>query len=60
MKNMLRMKTLGAVALLGAGLVLAGCKSAPDLTQDQALALIQAKYDRRRRWARTSLVNDLG
>ena len=30
---------------MGAGLVVAGCKSAPPLTQDQALAMIQAKYD---------------
>jgi hypothetical protein len=31
--------------LLAAGMALAGCKSAPDLTQSQALALIQADYD---------------
>ncbi len=35
----------GTLALLGAGLVLAGCKSAPELTAAQAQALIQAKYD---------------
>lgn len=45
MRNKLQMKTLGAVALLGVGVVLAGCKSAPELTQTQALALIQANYD---------------
>ena len=40
------MKTLGAMALLGVGMLLAvGCKSAPELTQAQALAMIQAKYD---------------
>jgi hypothetical protein len=33
------------LALLSAGGFLAGCKSAPDLTQDQAKAMIQAKYD---------------
>jgi hypothetical protein len=44
-RNMLNMKVLGSVALLGVGMMLAGCKSAPDLPQDQALALIQAKYD---------------
>jgi hypothetical protein len=33
------------LAIIGAGLVLAGCKSAPPLAQDQALAMIQAKYD---------------
>ncbi|MGC9158787.1 MAG: hypothetical protein ACP5FH_07325 [Terracidiphilus sp.] len=36
---------LGALGFVGAGLLLAGCKSAPDLTQSQAQALIQAKYD---------------
>jgi hypothetical protein len=33
------------MALLGACIAVAGCKSAPDLSQTQALALIQAKYD---------------
>ena len=40
-----RRKVSGIVALLGAGLLLAGCKSAPELTASQAQALIQAKYD---------------
>jgi hypothetical protein len=44
-RKMLNMKVLGVAVLLGAGMILAGCKSAPDLPQDQALALIQAKYD---------------
>ena len=35
----------GVLILLGAGLWIAGCKSAPDLTQAQALTMIQAKYD---------------
>ncbi len=39
------MKALSAVLVLGAGLVAAGCKSAPDLTQAQAQTLIQADYD---------------
>jgi hypothetical protein len=34
-----------SLAILGAGMVLAGCKSAPELTQAQALSMIQAKYD---------------
>lgn len=45
MRNVLHFRTLSAFALMGAGLLLGGCKSAPDLTQDQAQALIQAKYD---------------
>jgi hypothetical protein len=44
-KNAVRMNVLLALAVMGAGMVLSGCKSAPVLTQDQALAMIQAKYD---------------
>jgi len=44
-RNVLHLKALGAMALVGACLAASGCKSAPDLTQTQALALIQAKYD---------------
>jgi hypothetical protein len=39
------MLVLGAMGFLGAGLILSGCKSAPELTQAQAQAMIQAKYD---------------
>jgi hypothetical protein len=35
----------GMLGFLGAGLLLSGCKSAPELTQANAQALIQAKYD---------------
>ncbi len=45
MKSELKMKVWSAVLVLGAGLAVAGCKSAPDLTQSQAQALIQADYD---------------
>ena len=49
MRNRLHWRVLGAPAfmagLLTAGMVLAGCKSAPELSQSQALALIQADYD---------------
>jgi hypothetical protein len=48
-RNRLQWKVLSAsvwvAALLTAGMTLAGCKSAPDLSQSQALALIQADYD---------------
>lgn len=40
-----QIQALAALVLLGAGGFLAGCKSAPDLTQDQAKAMIQADYD---------------
>ena len=46
MKNAVKIQTFAALVLLGAGGFLAGCKSAPDLTQDQAKTLIQAKYDK--------------
>lgn len=54
------MKTLSATALLGMGLVLAGCKSAPDLTQAQAQSMIQAKYDQAAPVGVTVVVSDLG
>ena len=45
MKNLSKMNGLLALAIMGVGMVVAGCKSAPPLTSDQALAMIQAKYD---------------
>lgn len=49
------------MALLGAGIILlAGCKSAPDLTQDQAQTLIQAKYDQAPPAGINITVNKLG
>lgn len=45
MKNGLKMNVWLALAVMGAGIVVSGCKSAPPLSQDQALAMIQAKYD---------------
>lgn len=45
MKNTLKIQVAGAMVLLGAGLIVAGCKSTPPLTQQNAQALIQAQYD---------------
>ena len=45
MSNRRNLKNLVVTGLLGAGMLVAGCKSAPELTQDQALSLIQAHYD---------------
>lgn len=45
MKIAVKINVLLSLAVVGAGLVVAGCKSAPPLAQDQALAMIQAKYD---------------
>jgi len=44
-RNAAKLLVLGALSLLGTGLVLSGCKSAPDLSQADAQAMIQAKYD---------------
>jgi hypothetical protein len=44
-KNAVKLQALATLVLLGAGSFLAGCKSAPDLTQAQAMTMIQAKYD---------------
>lgn len=60
MKSMAKMQALVAFGILGAGLVLAGCKAAPQLSKDQALALIQAKYDATPAAPFTIAVNDLG
>jgi hypothetical protein len=54
------LKTLVALISLGAGLVVVGCKSAPELTSAQALALVQAKYDQTDPVGVNILVNDLG
>lgn len=40
-----KLLSLGAVAMMGAGLILTGCKSAPEFSADDAQKLIQAKYD---------------
>jgi hypothetical protein len=60
MKKPVNLICLGAAALLSAGLVLNGCKSAPELTQDQAQALIQAEYDHRTPVGASVTVDDLG
>ena len=57
---MLKWKTLGALALLGSALVVAGCKSEPELTSTQALALVQAKYDQTPAVGANILVDDAG
>ncbi len=57
-KNATHRHVLGALAFLGAGLLLTGCK--PDLTQANALALIQAEYDHRPATGITITVDELG
>jgi hypothetical protein len=48
------------LALLAAGLLIAGCKSAPDLSQAQALTMIQARYDQSPAEPVSITVNDTG
>lgn len=60
MKNAVKMQALGALVILSAGLWLAGCKSAPDLTQAQALAMIQADYSQAAPTPINITVNDQG
>lgn len=45
MKNAGKLFALGILGIVGAGLLLTGCKSAPELTQAEAQAMIQAKCD---------------
>jgi len=57
----MRMQRLGAIALLGAGLlVFAGCKSAPPLSQQDAQAMVQAKYDQTPPANVSFMITDLG
>ena len=57
---MLNWKTLGVVAVVGTGLVVAGCKSAPELGKDQALKMVQDKYDQTAPVGVNVLVDDAG
>ena len=57
---MLNWKALGVLFLGCSGLVMTGCKSAPELTSTQALALVQAKYDQTAPVGVNILVNDPG
>jgi hypothetical protein len=54
------LKVFGVLAFLGAGLLLSGCKSAPELTAAEAQALIQAKYDQTPAVGASITLDDLG
>ena len=45
MKNGVRFSALMSLAVFGMGMMVSGCKSAPDLSKDQAMQMIQAHYD---------------
>jgi hypothetical protein len=59
-KNTVKMQVLAVLVAVAAGLWIAGCKSAPDLTQAQALTMIQAKYDQSPAVPVSITVNDAG
>jgi len=58
-RNSLYIKVLGVVVLMSC-LAVSGCKSAPELTQTQALTLIQSSYDQAAPVGVNILVDDLG
>ncbi len=60
MKNALKLQVMGLLVILASGIWMTGCKSAPDLTQAQALAMIQAKYDQTPAVPASITVNDTG
>jgi hypothetical protein len=57
---MLNWKALGVLFLGCSTLLINGCKSAPELTKAQALAMVQAKYDQTAPAGVNILVNDPG
>lgn len=57
---MLNWKALGLLFLGCSTLLINGCKSAPELTKAQALAMVQAKYDQTAPAGVNILVNDPG
>lgn len=59
-KKSLKISVFVALLFLGAGLLMTGCKSAPELSKDKAQSLIQAKYDADPAVPAIINVNDLG
>jgi hypothetical protein len=53
-------KTFGVLTLLATGILLSGCKPAPTLSQTDAQAMIQAKYDQAPPQPFTIVLTDLG
>jgi len=48
------------MGIMGAGLLITGCKSTPELTQAEAQAMIQAKYDQAQPTGAVILVDEKG
>lgn len=60
MKNTFRVCVLGVIAAGCAGLCLTGCNSGPDLTKDNAAAVIQSHYDSQAPTGITITVDKMG
>jgi hypothetical protein len=60
LKSAAKLSVLTALAVLGAGLLVSGCKSTPELTAAEAQTLIQAKYDQTPPVGASIAVDDLG
>lgn len=60
MKNAVKLQIVTLLVIVASGIWMAGCKSAPDLTQAQALTMIQAKYDQTPAVPANITVNDTG
>lgn len=60
MKNAGKLFALVMMGIVGAGLLLTGCKSAPELTQAEAQAMIQAKCDQMPPTGAVILVDEQG
>ena len=58
MNNGLKLRVFGALAIAGIGLALTGCK--PELTQANAQAMVQAKYDQMPPQSVSITVDELG
>jgi hypothetical protein len=58
--NLVKLSVLPTLAVFGVGFLLTGCKTAPELTQADAQAMIQARYDQTPAVGATITVNDLG
>ena len=59
-RNAKKLYALSAVAVLAAGMFVAGCKSAPPLTAQQAQQMIQAKYNQQAPAGLSINLTDLG
>ncbi len=59
-KNWMHAERVSAMVMVCAGMLAAGCKSAPDLTRDHATSMIQANYAQAAPAPAVVVVNDLG